>query len=60
MTFYICHARSSVLRGKEVEREKGWPRGRNGNGLVRCEGVLYIVPLRTLRKKPDDRQDQGT
>lgn len=58
MIFYVCHARASVLRGKVVERERGWPRGRNGNGLIRYEGVLYVVPLRTLRKKPDDRQDQ--
>ena len=48
---YVCRARASVLRGQVVEREKGWPRGRNGNGLVRHEGVLYVVPLRALRRK---------
>lgn len=49
MTLYVCRARFSVLRGQVVEREKAWPRGRNGNGQVRCEGVLYVLPLRTLR-----------
>ena len=50
MTRYVCHAKASELRGKVVEREQGWPRGKNGNGQVRCEGVLYVLPLRTLRK----------
>lgn len=50
VTRYECRARGSVLRGKIVERVKGWPRGRNGNGIVRCDGELFVVQLRALRK----------
>lgn len=47
-TSYACHARASVLRTKVVTRRQGWPRGRNGNGLVECNGRKYVTPLRAL------------
>ena len=46
MTSYACHARGSVLYRRVVTRRRGWPRGRNGNGLVECNGKRYVLPLR--------------
>lgn len=50
ITEYTVRARGSVLRGRRVRRVKGWPVGRNGNGLVEFEGETFVLPLRALRK----------
>lgn len=48
MTTYVSRALGSVLYRRCVTRRKGWPRGRNGNGLVECNGKRYVTPLRAL------------
>ena len=46
---YLCVARGSVLRGRVVGRENGWP-WTPRSALVDCEGRLYVVMRRTLRR----------
>uniref|UniRef100_A0A6M3JQ97 Uncharacterized protein n=1 Tax=viral metagenome TaxID=1070528 RepID=A0A6M3JQ97_9ZZZZ len=49
MTAYRCIARGSVLRGCTVYRAKGWPWTQR-SALVTCDGALYVVMRRTLRR----------
>lgn len=53
VTEYECRARGSELRGRLVRRRRGWPRGRNGNGVVEDveSGERFVVNLRALRKR---------
>jgi hypothetical protein len=55
VTAYRCIARPpSVLRGRIVYRAKGWPWTQR-SALVECDGVLYVVVRRTLRRVDDAR-----
>jgi hypothetical protein len=54
VTAYRCIARGSVLRGRIVYRCTGMPWTQR-SALVECDGVLYVVVRRTLRRVDDAR-----